>query len=172
MDWKLLYFFILIIVVTILQLVLGGSFGFFAGRVNLVLVVLAVLINLNDFKLLLGFVIGVGLVLDVYSALPFGAITLTLFTTAVLCQFLFLNFFTNFSFYSLVSLAIIAVLTYHLCLSAIVFFLYFIGLNDILPQTDYLIKVGWQFISTLILIAVSYKFINSISRKFNPNFLN
>jgi hypothetical protein len=172
MDWKLLYFFILIIVVTILQLVLGGNFGFFAGRVNLILVVLAVLINLNDFKLLLVFAIGTGLLLDVYSALPFGIITLTLFFTAVLCQFLFLNFFTNFSFYSLASLSVIAVLIYHLLLSAIVFFLYFIGLSDVLPKVDYLVKVGWQFITTLILITVSYKFINSISRKFNPNFIN
>jgi hypothetical protein len=171
MNRNWLYFILLIIVISILQLAFGSGFGFLVGRINLVLVALVVLINFIKFDFLMIFAVAVGFILDVYSALPFGIITLSLFSTVVVGQFLFLNFFTNFSFYSLIILGFISVFVYHLFLLLMISFLYFFGLSDVWPQAEYFINIVWQFLTAFMLLVLSYYFINLISRKFNPNFL-
>lgn len=154
-----------------LQLVLVGNFNFFSGRINLALVILIILVNLADFSQVAIFSVITGLLLDIYSGLPFGVMALALFLTGVILEILFLNFFTNFSFYSALLLSLIAVLIYNLVFLGVIWLIYFFGLSDYLPRWDYVYKIAWQIGTTEAIMVAAYYFINSLSKKFKPVFL-
>ncbi|MFA6526526.1 MAG: hypothetical protein WCT26_03910 [Candidatus Buchananbacteria bacterium] len=171
MPKKNLYYILLACALIFLQLAVVGNLNFFGGRVNLTLVVLIILINLAEFNWVVTFTVVIGLLLDVYSGLPFGILTLSLFISGVTLKILFLNFFTNFSFYSLLLLGLIAVILYNAVFIFIIGLIYFIGLSDYLPGFDYLYKFLWQILTTELIMVAAYYFINSLSRKFKPVFI-
>jgi hypothetical protein len=171
MKLKPAWLILLIILLVWLQLTAFGSASLFGGRINLLLAAVIILINLMDFSWALIFAIIGGLFLDVYSGLPFGILTLTLFLTAVVVEILFLNFFTNFSFYSLLLVGLIATLVYNLLFLAIIVVIYFLGWSDFLPGWDFLSKFLWQAVTTELIMIVAYFIINRSSRKFRPIFL-
>jgi len=162
---------LLIIILVWLQLAVEGNIGFLHGRVNLVLAALVILVNLTPWPLAVIVSISAGLLLDVYSGLPFGVLTAVLFVVAVIVEILFINFFTNFSLYSLVSLGLIAAISYNILFLVVVCLLYFLGYFDFLPFGDYSWKVLWQVFSTIAIMLLTYFVINRSSRQFKPMFL-
>jgi len=171
MSKKNLYFILLACGLILLQLAVEGNLSFFGGRINLTLVVLIILVNLAEFSWVVIFSVATGLLLDVYSGLPFGVLTLSLFLSGIMLKILFLNFFTNFSFYSLLLLGLIAVILYNAVFISLIGLIYFIGLSDYLPRIDYLFKIIWQIGTTELILSAAYYFINPLSRKFKPVFL-
>ena len=163
--------FFLMLLLILFQLAIGDNLGFLAGKINLILVALVVLINLFDFGLVVVFAVGTGLILDVYSSLPFGVISLSLFLTAVFCELLFVNFFTNFSFYSLMILGFLAAVFYNVIFTLAVVGIYFIGLSDFLPKWNDLYALIWQIVGVEILMILAYYLVNSLSKRFKPIFL-
>jgi len=160
-----------IIILVWLQLAVEGSIGFLHGRVNLVLAALVILVNLAPRPLAVIFGVACGLLLDVYSGLPFGVLTAVLFVVTVIVEVLFINFFTNFSLYSLVSLGVIGSIVYNILFLAIVALLYFLGYFSFLPFGDYGWKILWQIFSTGAIMLLAYFAINRASRQFKPMFL-
>jgi hypothetical protein len=136
-----------------------------------VLAALVILVNLTPWPLAVIVSISAGLLLDVYSGLPFGVLTAVLFVVAVIVEILFINFFTNFSLYSLVSLGVIAAISYNILFLVVVGLLYFLGYFDFLPFGDYSWKVLWQVFSTIAIMLLTYFVINRSSRQFKPMFL-
>lgn len=162
---------ILILILLLAQFAIESSFGILSGKINLILVALVVIINLSSFSSVAIFAVVAGLLLDVYSGLPFGIISLTLFTTAVLGELLFINFFTNFSFYSLLIMGFLAAVFYHLLFSLLVVGSYLIGLSDFAPRLTDFYGLAWQVLSAEILLVSAYFLVNSLSRRFKPIFL-
>jgi len=171
MAAKNIYYIILAAGLVLLQLALEGNLNFLGGRINLPLVVLIILVNLAEFSWVAAFAVCAGLLLDVYSGLPFGVLTLSLFLCAIILKILFMNFFTNFSFYSLLLLGLIAVAIYNAIFSSIMGGAYFFGFSDYSPNADYLFKVLWQIATTEAIMVMAYFFVNSLSRRFRPVFL-
>jgi rod shape-determining protein MreD len=171
MKYKPLLLVLLVLVTIILQLAIEGSFNFLSGKVNLVLIVMILLVNLENFDAVAWFAVGAGLLLDIYSATPFGTMSLSLFFSAVVCSVLFNNFFTNFSFYSVMILGLISIIAYHLIFFVISAGLFFFGLSDFFPQLDYLYRVIWQVVVTELMMAVAYYLVNIFSGKFRPMFI-
>jgi len=165
------FYIALAVVLPVFQLVIGGTAGFFNGRINLVLVVLIILVNLADFYWVVLFATASGLLLDVYSGLPFGLLAGSLFLTALALSLLFNNLFSNFSFHSLLLFGLIAVLSYNLFFTGLVVLAYSLGFSDYLPHWDYFYKVLWQIATTELLMIGAYYFINSWSKKFKPAFI-
>lgn len=161
----------IIIIASVAQLAIEGGFGFFSGRVNFILIALVLLINLTDFSAVVIFGLLSGFILDIYSGMPFGIIALSLFLTLVTLEILFVNFFTNFSFYSLMLMGLLAVLAYNFIFILLVSGTYFIGWSDALPSWLYLSQVGWQILTTEILLLLIYFVGGYLSRRFKPMFL-
>jgi len=153
------------------QLLIQGSIGFWGGRINLSLVALIILLNFSEFHWVVIFAVISGLLSDIYSGLPFGLMAFALFFSAAVLKILFDNFFTNFSYYSLLLLGIISVSLYNAIFIALIGLIYLIGLSDYLPKAGYSYKILWQIFSTGILMSLAYYLINSRSRKFKPVFL-
>lgn len=164
-------FILTIAILALTQLLFQGSIGIFSGRVNLTLVALIILLNFAEFSWVVGFVVVIGILSDIYSGLSFGILTGSLFFSALVLKILFDNFFTNFSYYSLLLLSLIAVVLYNIIFILLIGLLYFIGASDYLPKIDYLNKIIWQIVTTELIMTIVYYFINTVSSKFKPVFL-
>lgn len=171
MKYEPFYIILLVVATLILQLALESSFNFLSGKINLVLIALVFLVNLEKFDFVAWFAVGAGLLSDVYSATPFGIMSLSLFFTAVICFVLFNNFFTNYSFYSIMILGLIAIISYHFLFFLFSASLFFFGLSDFFPQIDYLYRIFYQVMATELLMAISYYIFNLSSRRFKPIFI-
>ncbi len=171
MKSEKIWLVVLLISAILAQFALENSFSFLGGKINLILVALVVLINLMDFSFVIIFAVIAGLILDIYSGLPFGLISLSLFLTALLGELLFVNFFTNFSFYSLLIMGFLAAVFYHLLFSLLVVGSYFVGLSDFLPKLTDFYGLLWQVLSAEVLMVLAYYLVNMLSKRFKPIFL-
>jgi hypothetical protein len=126
--WLLL---IAIVLGSLAQLAVEGGLNFMTGKINFILVALILLINLTDFSAVAIFGVLAGLILDIYSGLPFGLISVSLFLTLIILEVLFVNFFTNFSFYSLMLMGLIAVIAYNAAFISLAAAMYFVGWSDV-----------------------------------------
>ncbi len=84
------------------------------NSLNLILIAVTFLAVLVSYEQSLIWSFGAGLFMELYSALPFGVTTLSLLLTVITINFLFDNFFTNRSFYSLMILGFLASIIYNL----------------------------------------------------------
>jgi len=172
MNNKTLKIFILALVAVFFQFFLQNLFGAWAGRFNLILVLAVVLMNFLSLDYLVLFIVVSGLLLDVYSVTPFGLIAVCLLLTLISAYFLFINFFTNLSIYSLIFLGVFMSLVFHLLLWLFLVGGYFLGLVDVSYwRNDWLVILWWQIISNQLLIFLCYFFINRWSKNFKPIFL-
>lgn len=171
MWYKFLLALLAIIFLFIVQTTFFGGFDLFLASFNLILIVLVLLISVADFKNVLFFLIVSGLLMDIYSGLPFGLFLLILFLITVILELLVFNFFTNRSFYSLILLGGIATIFYHLFFVIFISSFYFIGWSDFFISRKYWLVASWQLVSTMIILAVCFWLINKISKFFKPTFI-
>lgn len=161
----------LILATALAQLAAEGGLDFFNGKLNFALAALILLINFATPGAVVASSVAIGLILDLYSGLPFGLLTISLFFTAVMLEILFVNFFTNFSFYSLMILGALAVAIYNVLFVGLAVSAYFIGWSDVVPGWSYGWRVGWQFLTTEILLIAAFGASSFVSRRFRPMFL-
>lgn len=171
MRYKNFLYFFAVIFLLIFQISFLDNFNLFLFDFNLVLVVLVLIVAIRDFKYALIFLLLAGIVMDIYSSLPFGIFIATLFLTAIILELLFLNFFTNRSFYSLVFMGLIAVISYHLFFLSISGFLYLINLSDFFVGRGDWFNFIWELAMTTIVLSICFWFINKLSKLFKPIFL-
>lgn len=153
------------------QLALNGSFSLLSGKINLLLVFLVVFINILSWEWVVVFVVAAGLLTDLYSGLPFGLLSLTFFLTALATEMLFVNFFTNFSFYSSLALSLIALFFYNLILAAGLWLIYSFGWSEMFLDAGYLWLFLQQFLAMVVVMPLVYLAVNSMSRRLKPIFL-
>ena len=159
------------LLVALAQMAAEGGLNATGGKVNFVLAALVLMINFAEYPFVLAFAIICGTILDIYSGLPFGIMLLPLFLTSVALEALFVNFFTNYSFYSLLLLGALAVLGYNAFFVALSAAAYYAGWSDALPGWAYAYRVAWQMITTGLLLAGAYYCGSYLSRRFKPMFL-
>ncbi|MBU1131950.1 hypothetical protein KKC32_01700 [Patescibacteria group bacterium] len=117
-----------------------------------------------------------GFVLDLYSPLPFAAIVVALMATLYVAYKVFEHLLTNKSFYTLLGLALISTIVYHLlCFvySSVRIFnatrdLALIKQTAIFSSNDLL----WQIAINLTAISVLFLVFNFSSRRFNAVFVD
>ncbi len=136
--------------------------------INYLNVVLAVIIFMGimiDYPISLWLAFGSGIILDIYFSGTFGIITFSQIFTVIIIKFIFDNFFTNRSLYSLIILGIFAELIYYTIFSSINFLfsrIYFI------PT---LYEILWEIILGAGFLILLFSIINFTSKKFKSVFL-
>ena len=171
MWYKSLLYLVFILIVSLFQITLFKGYGLFLKDLNLIIVILVVLINLMEFKHVLWFVIISGLVMDIFSGLPFGVFLTVELLVAIALETLFLNFFTNRSFYSLLIMGIMGIIFYNILFIATTGFLYLAGLSNFFISLNYWQSFLRQLLGAIIILIISFYLINSLSRRFKPIFL-
>lgn len=169
--YKYALYSIFIIFIVSFQVSFLGNINKFLANFNIVLAVLVVLVSLVDYRNVLFFSLVSGFLMDVYSGLPFGIFMGSFFLMSVVLEILFLNFFTNHSYYSLISMGLISIIIYNIIFVAIRWMIYIIGAADFLVGTGFWLDFLYQIISIFLIITFLFWLINTLSKMFKPTFL-
>ncbi|OGF26123.1 rod shape-determining protein MreD [Candidatus Falkowbacteria bacterium RIFOXYB2_FULL_47_14] len=122
---------ILIILLSVSQIsFVSGLPGWFAD-INLPIMVLVFMLALSGFRLALFWSFGMGLLLDIYSFLPFGIYMAVFPSIAILINFFLIHFFTNRSLYSFLALAALALLLHEILVYSLSYAVYFVNRQDL-----------------------------------------
>lgn len=138
---------------------------------NLVLALLVVVIFVAQIETVFYYLVFAGLLLDIYSGQPFGIFLISYLVTAVALEILFLNFFTNRSFYALIIAGIISILIFNATFWLMSGFLYLVGLNDFWILQFIWRGIFYQIIAMVMVLAAAFTAVNSFTKRFKPIFL-
>lgn len=113
----------------------------------------------------------IGLFLDLFSPLPFGFHLLTFCLLGIILNFLFLNFFTNQSLYSLLALATIGFLLYHSASIFVTSFFYSAGVSNLTFNfhAAAFLNIFWQYLTNLLIIFIFFYFNQLLSLRFHSS---
>lgn len=126
------------------------------SSLNIILSLVVFLAIIIDYKKSLWFAFGCGLFTELFSIYAFGSSTLALLFTAIIVNFLFNNFFTNRSFYSLMILGFIATVIYNLIITILVLTLGLVGVSALGVNFQLLTQYFWQPFFNLIVLALIF----------------
>lgn len=143
-----------VIILVIIQISFLTTWLFPINSLNLILSLLIFLTIIINYEKALVWALGSGLFLEMFTVLPFGLTTMSLILTVISINFLFNNFFTNRSFYSLMILGLFGTLIYNLLIFLFNILLIIFGFN--LFVSDFLINFVWQPILNLVILAVIF----------------
>ncbi|MFH0891486.1 MAG: rod shape-determining protein MreD [Candidatus Falkowbacteria bacterium] len=127
---------ILIILLSVSQVsFVSGLPGWFVN-INLPIITLVFMLALSGFRLSIFWAFGMGLLLDIYSFLPFGVYMAVFLSIAILINFFLIHFFTNRSLYSFLALAAMALLLHEILVYSLSYAVYFVNRRDLAVYFD------------------------------------
>lgn len=159
------------VLVAVIQMTVFNPLGFWWADLNLILVAIIIAAMIITPEKLLWLAVVAGLVLDLYSALPFGLLTILAIGVAVGASVLLSTVFTNRSLYTLIVLVLIITVGYHLCMFILLQLTNLIGWSDIYLGWSYLRLIGHQLVANAIFAAGLFYAFNRLSRWFKPIFI-
>jgi rod shape-determining protein MreD len=170
---KVLLYFIIVFLLSALQISLINGLPANFNNLNVILVILvyAVAMSKKIFSWCLAF--GAGLFFDLFLFSPFGLYTLGITLTIFLVYLLHINFFTNQSLYTFLTLVIFATIIFR------TWSYLFFGLNAFFINIDnYIVlnEIFWYqqlfaLILNVSLTIIIFYFLSYISRRLTPVFL-
>jgi len=139
-----------------LQISFLSTWPFPVNSLNLILSLVIFLTAIVNYHRGLAWALGGGLMLDIYFSNLFGAATLGLFLTAFGINFLFNNFFTNRSLYSLLILGFLGTVGYNLIIFGFKLLASIFGFSIVELGFDPWIMIFWQPVLNLIILAIIF----------------
>jgi cell shape-determining protein MreD len=126
------------------------------SNLHLLLSVVVFLAIILDYQRALWWALGGGLFLELYSGSSFGTIVLSLLLTVMAVNFLFTNFFTNRSFYSLMIIGFIATALYNILFWLGTVSVAVLGAPVVLSSGGFFSQFFWQPLFNLIVLAIIF----------------
>jgi hypothetical protein len=168
---KIITNIILIISLGVVQIALISGLPGMARNLNLVLVTLIFILGFSNFNFAAYWTLGIGLLLEIFSFLPFGTYLLSLSLTIIIANFLLNYSFTNRSLYSFLALTAIASVVYEFIINS--FILFFIEINFTASHiaANFLISMLKQIGLNLIFTFFIYYIIHFLGKNLKPVFL-
>ncbi|MFH1744832.1 MAG: rod shape-determining protein MreD [bacterium] len=130
MYGKIFLNIIFLITLTALQLSFLNSLPRPFGNFSLVIIVLIFMLGLRDDWLAIWWAAGVGVLFDFFSFYPFGIYIVSFSAMILLTKFLLVNFITNRSLYSFLTLCLFAGFIYKFFVYLLIFLLFFLEKKD------------------------------------------
>ncbi len=170
---SLLFHLTALSIITIIQTAFLSSLSLPFNSLNLVLLTILFLLFIENTNLAYIYTGILGMSLDLYSIYSFGIITISLFLSLLIIDFIYHNILTNHSFFTLIILfSIFTLLNYFFKLSFI-YLSYYIGLSDYLIKIKliYLKSFLYEFLVGVIVIMFVYFIYYSLNKKLKLFFL-
>lgn len=153
---KIISNFLSIVFLVIIQVSFLSTWPQPVSSINLVLCVVVFLSVMVNFSQGLWFALGCGLLLELFTGSLFGLTVSSLLVTAMAIDFLFNNFFTNKSFYSLLFLGIIGTVGYNIIYLVFSFLVSIFGVTVDLTHIAFWNYFFWQPFFNLLVIGLIY----------------
>lgn len=165
---KYLYSFVIAAVLVFIQVSILSVFNI-TYNLNLLLVFLIFTTIIFGLKRSIIFAVFIGLLINIYSFLPFTTIFIIYLIIIMLINYLYKNVFTNFSYFSSLILAVVGTVGYSLLTAVFAYFFYIINLTNIYIIIDYnyIKNIIAAIILNLILISVFYLFAKTTIKTLN-----
>ncbi len=173
MYLKILINFILIVFLVSLQGAFIPALPSYFSNINILLVFLVFTLIVNGIDRALFYAFFAGIIMDIFSFMPFGTYSFSFIFSILAANFLQINFFTNRSLYSFLALTASATILSFLfsvifnLLVSLFFTENYLSLNNEL----YLSAVYQLFINTILMVFVYY-LTSYLSKSFRPVFLS
>ena len=145
-----------LIILIVVQVSFLTTWPWPVNSLNLILSLAIFLTVIINYSKGLYFVVGAGLLLELYSSLPFGTTTLSLLITVIAVNLLFSNFFTNRSFYSLIILGLIGTYIYNLLILSLNFLGLIVGLSNSFLSLNFGTRFFWQPLFNLLILGIIF----------------
>lgn len=117
-----------------------------------------------------------GVMMDLYSALPFGVILVALMGALYFAFKVYEKLLTNKSFYTLLGLTVVATVAYNFIIGIYFLAVYFFQAREIIflrsAWIDLTSNIGWQIGFNLLLAAVLFVVFHFSSARFNAVFID
>ncbi|MDD5043337.1 MAG: rod shape-determining protein MreD [Patescibacteria group bacterium] len=170
---KFLLLFLGAIFSVILQSGFLNSLGAPLNNINLVLCLVIFLVIIFDYRVGLLFGVLAGIFLDIYSPLFFGLSTVIFLLIALGVNFLFSNFFTNKSLYSLIVLGGVSILFYEFFLYLLVFLAFYFGVLEFRIFLDYFWfkKLISEILLNILVLILMFFIVKSGSKRLRAVFI-
>lgn len=126
------------------------------SSLNIILSLVIFFAIILNYKKSLWYAFGAGLFVELFSGYGFGITTLALILTVIIINFLFNNFFTNRSFYSLMILGFIATIIYNLLISITLFSLSIVGQSITGFEFSFFTQYLWQPFFNLVVLSIIF----------------
>jgi len=149
---------------------ISGLPGWFSS-LNLVLVVLVFILGFASFNFAFWWSVGIGLMLEIFSFLPFGAHLITLSLTIIIANFLLNYFFTNRSLYSFLALVALATIAYELIINSVSLIFTQADQYFFFTGASFWISVAERICLNLLFTFLIYYLVHFLSRNLRPVFL-
>jgi len=162
---------LVIFLVLVIQIGWLGNFDFMRTKLNILIVTLTFFIFLFDFKELIGWTLLAGYIMDLYSSLPFGLISISLIISLIFSYFLFRNYFTNRSLISLSILVASTTAAFHLVIIFLGWLAGQIGFSFYEFSNSWVTSSIWQIVFNAILAAISFSVYTYLTNRLKRNFL-
>ena len=167
---------ILLIIPLFIAVILQVSFFPAFSRLssfNLLLNILIFICIIMDFdkSLLLSLIFGI--LLDIFSSLNFGIITICFVLTLISVNFLFHALFTNKSLYTLLALGLIGTLIYSSLIYILNYACFMLNLTElnIILNFQYFTDIFWQVVLGAFFLILSFFIYKSVSKKLQSVFI-
>ncbi len=147
---------LLIILSVIVQISFLTTWPVPISSLNLILILVIFLTVIIDYHRGLWWALGSGLLLELYIGSLFGITALSLMLMVIIINFLFNNFFTNRSFYSLMILGFIGTISYNLLMFGFNFLALIFGANLLMFSFDFWFWFFWQPALNLLILAIIF----------------
>lgn len=164
---KLLVIFLILVI----QIGWLGNFEFIRTKLNILIITLTFFIFLFDFREVIIWGLLSGYIMDIYSSLPFGLISISLIISLIISYGLFRNYFTNRSLLSLMILVASTTLTFHLVIMFLGWIAGQIGFSFYEFTSSWVISVVWQIGFNAILAAIGFSVYTFLTNRLKRNFL-
>lgn len=172
MYYKILINIILIILLAVFQFSFISSLPFYLKYINLEIIALIFILNLLDYKYVFWWAIGFGLFFDVISFSFFGINLIAYSAVITGLNYLFINYFTDRSFYSFSILTVIGILLFKIIISSLTVLMapdklinFLLIKNMIWPSL--FLDIGINLLAMAIIFYISSTLLKSL----NPAFL-
>ncbi len=127
------------------------------GATKLILCIVIFLTSVNYYRIALILALGGGFFLELYSPDFFGLQLITMLGTLYIVYLLFYNFFTNFSFYTVVLLGVIGTVVYSIFYAFIrQIGLFFVASDFQVPSFGYIFDILWQHSFNVVVIMIMF----------------
>ena len=171
---KIIFNFILILLIIVLQLSFINNFFSPIKHFNLVLSILIFIALIFNYNLALIQGLIIGFILDVVSMASFGQYLMAIFITLFMTNLLLNSVFTNKSMYTLMSLGVIGTILYNFLIWFFKLAAFYFKLTDLkLFFTKFtLFDLGWQVVLNLIFLTLCFIIIWFTSNILKSQFLS
>ena len=173
MIYRILLNIILGSLLFILQFGLISALPGFWRNLNLIVVVLVFILVLKGFRIALWWLLGLAVLLDIYSFLPFGINILSYLWMIIFTNLVLVKLITNRSLYSFVVLIFFALVNLKFIAIIFIFAINFFtnSTGGQIFNLEILINLLFSLGTTILAAVIIYYLLNLVSRKLKPVFL-